>query len=1389
MSDAVTIATPATPARRWLKRALWLVAVPVGLTLAAAGAAVGLLRSQSGSAWLLAQVPGLQVSGVQGALLGDELRAEQLVWSGPPGKLEVTALRLGGLQWAWRPAPDAWLGLHFAAIEAERVAWRSGAPRESKTAPTLPDTLRLPLQASAAIRIDRLQIDDLAPVQALSMSLRLATPQAPAHAVEGLALRWDLLTAAGQLQVGRDAPFAVTGALRLASVDGAPQPWQADLNAHGQLARIEVDAALEGATAPGRPPSSVSLKASLTPFEPWPLAALSARTEALDLAQLAAGLPQTRLGGQAELHSRALDQPMQARIQLHNAIPGRWDEKRLPLRRIDLALAATATEPGRVAIDRFDVLFADSADQTESAGAAGRWQGKGQWQGHQLDLQTQIEGLRPQRLDGRAAAMSVAGPLALTVTNLPAPDPAATPPKGAPALALTATLAGRLDDSPQAVKIELRARAQADAVQIERLRATAGKASADLQASARRSGKVWALETQGRVVDFDPLPWWPGAVDSPLRRGPHRLSGEWSLTLQTPPDVDKLEPLEALQRLGGRGLLVVRQSLLAGVPLAARVEVGQDGGDDARTRLNAELTLGGNRVKLEGRARPAGDGRDDRWQVEVDAPQLAALAPLARLHPAAKAWGPRQGRVTAQAEVAGRWPAMRIEGEADLTDLQVNALKLDQARSSWQAATGTDAPLAMKIELSGAQWQAQRIPWLQAELSGSWAAHRLRASAALPVQPAPALAQALGLESKPGTRIELRAQGQWQRQGDGSRWSGAVEQLAIDGWDGRSTTPLADPAAAWLGAQDLRATLDLTADGGVRRAQASAGRMKLAGGIGLRWDDVIYEPSAPGAPLALKATIETFPAAPLLARLQPAMGWEGDLRVGAQIDLRAGARFDADIVVQREGGDLRVRDATDAALALGLTDLRLALNAHDGQWLFTQALAGRALGELGGLVRVQGKAESRWPEAGAPIDGAIQMRVADLSIWGTWVPPGWRLGGSLVTSGRFAGSFGAPQVTGELRGRDIAVRNLLLGVNVHDGQVAVKLEGERARVERFTLRAGEGTLTITGDADLGAAPKARLALQAERFQLLGRIDRHLLASGRADLKLDKDALALTGRFKVDEGLFDASRGDAPTLDADVNVRRAGVTPPVATAPAPAQARRKIDVDLDIDLGDQLAVRGRGLKTRLAGQLKVTAPGGRLAVRGNVRTVEGTYRAYSQNLDISRGIVAFAGPVHNPRLDVLALRPKLDVEVGVAITGNAQSPRVRLYSDPEMSDTDKLSWLVLGRAPEGLGRDETALLQRAAVALLSGEEEGPTDGLIRKLGLDELSVRQKDGEVRDTVVTLGKQLSDRWYVGYERGVNATTGTWQLIYRVAQRFTLRAQSGLENAIDLIWVWRVP
>ena len=178
----------------------------------------------------------------------------------------------------------------------------------------------------------------------------------------------------------------------------------------------------------------------------------------------------------------------------------------------------------------------------------------------------------------------------------------------------------------------------------------------------------------------------------------------------------------------------------------------------------------------------------------------------------------------------------------------------------------------------------------------------------------------------------------------------------------------------------------------------------------------------------------------------------------------------------------------------------------------------------------------------------------------------------------------------------------------------------------------------------------------------------------------------------------------------------------------------------------------------------------------------------QKLVVDKGAITFIGPIDNPRLDIEATRPKTDVRVGVAISGTAQNPRIRLFSEPDLSEVDKLSWLVMGRASDGLGRTETALVQRAALALLSGEGEGTTEKITKAIGLDEFSIGGGEGgDVRSSVISVGKQISERWYVGYEQGLNATGGSFQLIYRLAKRFTLRAQSGSDNSVDGIWTWR--
>ena len=148
-----------------------------------------------------------------------------------------------------------------------------------------------------------------------------------------------------------------------------------------------------------------------------------------------------------------------------------------------------------------------------------------------------------------------------------------------------------------------------------------------------------------------------------------------------------------------------------------------------------------------------------------------------------------------------------------------------------------------------------------------------------------------------------------------------------------------------------------------------------------------------------------------------------------------------------------------------------------------------------------------------------------------------------------------------------------------------------------------------------------------------------------------------------------------------------------------------------------------------------------------------------------------------------------MRVGVVVTGTALNPRVRLFSEPDMSDIDKLSWLVVGRASEGVGGADTALLQQRCARRCSRAKgrARPTGSRTRSASTS-ISVRaEAKATSRRRSSALGKQISKRWYVGYERGLNATTGSWQLIYRIAQRLTVRAQAGGDNAIDLNWTLR--
>jgi translocation and assembly module TamB len=52
------------------------------------------------------------------------------------------------------------------------------------------------------------------------------------------------------------------------------------------------------------------------------------------------------------------------------------------------------------------------------------------------------------------------------------------------------------------------------------------------------------------------------------------------------------------------------------------------------------------------------------------------------------------------------------------------------------------------------------------------------------------------------------------------------------------------------------------------------------------------------------------------------------------------------------------------------------------------------------------------------------------------------------------------------------------------------------------------------------------------------------------------------------------------------------------------------------------------------------------------------------------------------------------------------------------------------------------------------------------------------------VTLGKRLSQDFYLAYETSLTGTFGSLLIFYDLTQRLTLRAQAGEQSALDLIF-----
>jgi translocation and assembly module TamB len=645
-----------------------------------------------------------------------------------------------------------------------------------------------------------------------------------------------------------------------------------------------------------------------------------------------------------------------------------------------------------------------------------------------------------------------------------------------------------------------------------------------------------------------------------------------------------------------------------------------------------------------------------------------------------------------------------------------------------------------------------------------------------------------------------------QRSGTGV-WQGRLEQLAISdsaGADGRLLAPVDVSWTPRQGAADL-----------------AVGELRWRGQFG---ELTVTELGRRAGVWRSRGQWRDLPVAGLLDALaapKAAATAAGDLRLMAQWTARLDRQAEAVFSVQRQSGDGRLPALVGGsdrggAIALGLKTLKFDGRLRDDQVALGLDLASEALGNANGRLEFAvANGDAGWQLApGAPLRGELDLSVPDLGWLGRLSAGSLQLAGRVSAKASIAGTAAAPTVRGQISGDGLGVIWRDEGIQLRDGTLradideraliirALRLQGAPAKPPKalplpvWVANGSGGDAVVAGEI-AWRDQQGHLDFRAERFAVLQRPDLWLVASGSGRAVLGSNGrVDAKGTFRVDAAAIEIAATAPPRLGDDVKIRGA--------APAEAGDGLPIDAIFDLDFGDAFQFSGRGLSGRIEGKLNLAQLGGaEPRAVGVVELKNGRFDAYGQLLEVERGIVNFQGPLDNPGLNVLALRPGLPVKAGVRVAGSVRQPRISLYSDPPLSEPEKLSWVVLGRGSDTASGADASTMLAAAQALLQSEGGGPLKQIAGALGIDEVSVgnRQSGGALVSgsqvaqssgtteaspaaQVIVVGKRLSSTTTLAYEQTLSGVGAVLKLTRQLTRSLSVTARTGAENALSLQW-----
>jgi len=520
---------------------------------------------------------------------------------------------------------------------------------------------------------------------------------------------------------------------------------------------------------------------------------------------------------------------------------------------------------------------------------------------------------------------------------------------------------------------------------------------------------------------------------------------------------------------------------------------------------------------------------------------------------------------------------------------------------------------------------------------------------------------------------------------------------------------------------------------------------------------------------AVTLSAKQLPISTFTVGLTPGVAYEGSV----DIEAAAGAR-----------GSEPWRGSLRADLLDMQTRRRLANNREDitviGGGVVTGAATAESIvfdakldagtsGDLTGHAQVA-RSTDAWRDW--PLQGRLDARTESLGFIAVLVGTIDRSSGSLSTNLRLSGTLGAPRFEGLLSIRDGQFDFYQVNLPLR----AVTLDAhflEDTLTLESSATAGDGALNAGGSLTWRKGlPYGKLTMRGENLRIANVPEARVFASPDLVFEVDGRRIDVTGTVLVPNARLDpADITGAVFSSADERI--------VGEPEVDPSKRFAVTTRVNIVLGDRVTIDTAGLSGRLTGALEArTQPDDVARGTGELNVAEGRYLAFGRRLDIEHGRLIFNnGPLADPGIDIRASREFPDVTAGANIRGTLRAPRLTLFSDPQIPQSQILSLLIAGGSLESVqsqegGRSSNPFAVQGGAIL--------AQQLGEMVGLEDVSLESSLNN--ETSLVLGRYLTPRLFVSYGISLTEAINTIKMRYTLGDDWTIKLESGAVQSADL-------